>query len=107
MAPLENNSRRRYKNRREFTDKDDNTWTVADSPNIIFDLANDLEANFPSKFRFHSLAKNPVRKTGLSSYYTNKFLVGLRTERLTFYAPPKARILTRNRVKSRAGSTIV
>ena len=41
MAPLENNSRRRYKNRREFTDKDDNTWTVADSPIIIFDLAND------------------------------------------------------------------
>ena len=37
----------------EFTDKDGNTWTVADSPNIIFNLANDLEVNYPSIWNFN------------------------------------------------------
>ena len=37
----------------QFTDKDGNTWTVADSPNIIFDLAEDLEVNYPSIWNFN------------------------------------------------------
>ena len=37
----------------QFTDKDGNTWTVADSPNIIFDLADDLEVNYPSIWNFN------------------------------------------------------
>ena len=37
----------------EFTDKNGATWTVADSPNIIFGLASDLEVNYPSIWSFN------------------------------------------------------
>ena len=37
----------------EFTDSDGNTWTVADSPNIIFGLGADLEVNYPSVWAFN------------------------------------------------------